>query len=179
MADIVEQELATIELATIDELTKLTNRRGILTHATHELDLCKRLNVPATALFFDLNRFKQINDQFGHAEGDHALKTFATLLNQTFRACDLVARLSGDEFFVLAIDCTADNAQHIIDQLKLAIEAHHRASNAGYDIDFSVGLVSYDAGKHATINQLIADADTLRYQHKQPRIQTVLNSAQA
>ncbi len=173
LADIVEQELAAIELATIDELTQLTNRRGILTHASHELDLCKRLNVPATALFFDLNRFKQINDQFGHAEGDHALKTFATLLSQTFRTCDLVARLSGDEFFVLAIDCTAENAQQIIDTLKRALEGHNRASNAGYEIDFSVGLMSFDTVKHATIHQLMADADTLMYQHKRQRMSAV------
>jgi diguanylate cyclase (GGDEF)-like protein len=169
LADMIEQEIAAIELATIDELTKLCNRRGILTHGSHELDLCKRLDVPATALFFDLNRFKQINDQFGHAEGDHALKSFANLLTQSFRSCDIVARLSGDEFFVLAIDCDAANGQKLIDKLQRAVSDYNHGSAAGYDIDFSVGALSYDAIKHTHIKDLIADADTLMYQRKRLR----------
>jgi len=170
LADIVEQELASIELATIDELTQLTNRRGVLTHGGHELELCKRLNIPATALFFDLNHFKQINDQFGHAAGDQALKIFANLLNQTFRDCDLVARLSGDEFLVLAIDCHVDNARRIIDSLSHTVAQHNRISGEGYAIEFSVGLAGYDEVKHHTIHQLIADADHMMYQHKRQRL---------
>ena len=75
LARMAEQELAAVQLATLDDLTLLSNRRGFSALAQHALNVCKRLNKPASLLFFDLNDFKQINDTFGHAEGDRALKT--------------------------------------------------------------------------------------------------------
>lgn len=67
-----EQELAAAQLATLDDLTLLSNRRGFEALAQHALNVCKRLEKPASLLFFDLNDFKQINDSHGHAEGDRA-----------------------------------------------------------------------------------------------------------
>lgn len=84
-----EQELAAVQMASMDELTLLSNRRGFEALARHALGVCKRLEKPATLLFFDLNDFKQINDTYGHAEGDGALKTFADVLRIAFRErCD-------------------------------------------------------------------------------------------
>lgn len=70
LAEMVENELRAVQLATLDDLTGLTNRRGFNAIAYHALALCRRVERPAALLLFDLNDFKEINDQFGHAEGD-------------------------------------------------------------------------------------------------------------
>jgi GGDEF domain-containing protein len=100
LARMAEQELAALQLVTMDALTLLSNRRGYEVLSRHALGLCRRLDKPASLLFFDLDLFKQINDRFGHAEGDRALTTFAQLLKQTFRESDVLGRLGGDEFAV-------------------------------------------------------------------------------
>lgn len=104
LARMAEQELAAIQLATMDELTMLSNRRGFEALARHALGLCRRLARPASLLFLDLDGFKAINDTFGHAEGDRALADFARILSATFRESDVVGRLGGDEFAVLLTD---------------------------------------------------------------------------
>lgn len=77
LAAMAEQELVAVQLATMDELTLLSNRRGFEALARHGLAYCRQWGRPATLLFFDLNEFKQVNDTYGHAEGDQALKAFA------------------------------------------------------------------------------------------------------
>ena len=79
LASMAESELAAVQLATLDELTEITNRRGFLMLAQHSLNLCFRHGISASLVFVDLNEFKPINDKFGHAEGDRALVAFATL----------------------------------------------------------------------------------------------------
>jgi GGDEF domain-containing protein len=101
LAGMAEQELMAVQMASMDELTLLSNRRGFKMLAQHALDACARVDKPATLLFFDLNDFKQINDLYGHAEGDSALKTFADVLRIAFRESDVVGRLGGDEFVAL------------------------------------------------------------------------------
>ena len=73
LAAMVEQELTAVQLATLDEMTNLTNRKGFMGVANKILSLCVRNQIPATLAFIDLNNFKSINDQHGHAEGDRAL----------------------------------------------------------------------------------------------------------
>lgn len=77
LASMAESELAAVQLATLDELTEITNRRGFLMLAQHSLNLCFRHGISASLVFVDLNEFKPINDKFGHAEGDRALVAFA------------------------------------------------------------------------------------------------------
>ncbi|NIO38908.1 MAG: diguanylate cyclase, partial [Burkholderiales bacterium] len=98
LAGMAERELAALQLATMDELTMLANRRGFEALSAHAIELSRRLQKPAALLYFDLDQLKQINDRFGHAEGDRALKTFAQLLRLTFRESDILGRLGGDEF---------------------------------------------------------------------------------
>lgn len=69
-----ERELMAIRLATLDDLTGISNRREFVALAQNSLHLCVRQGIPASMVFFDLNGFKPINDEFGHAEGDRALK---------------------------------------------------------------------------------------------------------
>lgn len=76
LAAMAELELESIQLATLDELTNISNRRGFTMIAKHSLHLCERQKIPASLVFMDLDNFKSINDSFGHAEGDRALTFF-------------------------------------------------------------------------------------------------------
>ncbi len=169
LARMAEQELAAVQLATMDELTLLSNRRGFVALGQHALSLCLRLARPASLLFFDLDEFKPINDRFGHAEGDRALSSFAELLRGTFRESDVIGRLGGDEFAVLLTNSDDEARAVSVERLKHAVASHNAASRRGYDIVFSMGAVELDASRHGTIEALMAEADKLMYAHKRAR----------
>lgn len=169
LAAMVEQELIAIRLATIDDLTKLSNRRGFESLSQHALGLCKRLSRPACMLYFDLDKFKQINDRFGHAEGDIALIDFAALLAGNFRESDVIGRLGGDEFAIFLANTSIQEAQPVLRHFEQAIQEfnlHHRRE---YDICYSVGIVEFDADAHPDIGALMQSADALMYEQKRQR----------
>jgi diguanylate cyclase (GGDEF)-like protein len=166
LARMAEQELAAVQLATMDELTMLSNRRGFEALSQHALGLCKRIEKPATMLFFDLNLFKQINDCYGHAEGDRALTKFAQILKETFRESDVLGRLGGDEFAVLLTNASLETSDKILGRFSQDVEKYNRESQRGYDILYSVGTVQYFSSRHDNVSDLMAEADTLMYEQK-------------
>ena len=167
LARLAEQELAAVQLANLDELTLLSNRRGFEALAQHALNVCKRLGKPAALLFFDLNDFKQVNDLFGHAEGDHALVTFADVLRHAFRESDVIGRLGGDEFVAVLTDSSLVESEKLTQRLQNLLDARNAEDRRGYDIRCSVGRVAYDVDRHNTISALLAEADTAMYADKQ------------
>jgi diguanylate cyclase (GGDEF)-like protein len=169
LARMAEQELAAVQLATMDELTLLSNRRGFMALAQHALKLCARLQRPAALLFIDLDGFKPINDRFGHAEGDRALTAFAALLKRVFRDSDVVGRLGGDEFVVLMTNASMPECGVALDRLHDALAEHNRAAQRGYDIRFSAGSLEYDRARHGSIDDLLAGADAMMYERKRAR----------
>lgn len=169
LAHMVEAEIAAVQMATMDELTQLSNRRGFESIAQHAIYLCKRLEKPATLLFFDLNDFKKINDEYGHAGGDLALQNFSSILMQAFRNSDVIARLGGDEFVVLLTNTEPDVARKVLDRLSSMIEDHNLLDNNDYDLSYSVGIIEYEPAKHDSITSLINDADQLMYAEKRKR----------
>lgn len=166
LAKMAEQEIVAVQLATLDDLTSLSNRRGFETLAQHALSVCQRLEKPACLLFFDLNGFKQINDSFGHAEGDRALSSFANDLHIAFRDSDVIGRIGGDEFSVLLTDSNSSSTSVVLSRLQESIEARNLAEARGYDIRYSVGCIEYEAKRHKSVLQLLADADAAMYAHK-------------
>ncbi|WP_394778470.1 diguanylate cyclase [Undibacterium sp.] len=166
LARMAEQELAAVQLATMDELTSMSNRRGFEALAQHALHVCKRMNRPASLLFFDLNGFKKINDTFGHAEGDRALVTFAEVLRSALRDSDIGGRLGGDEFVVLLVDATESSSAIFLARLQRLLDARNEQAHRGYDIRYSVGQIDYDLARHDTISTFLADADAAMYQNK-------------
>lgn len=166
LACMVEQELAAVQLATMDELTILSNRRGFEILSQHALCLCRRLNIPASLLFFDLDLFKQINDRFGHAEGDRTLTNFAHLLKQTFRESDVLGRFGGDEFAALLTNTNVEELINLLHRLRQTVDEYNHEEQRGYDIVYSVGAVQFDAERHADVAELMAEADVLMYEQK-------------
>jgi len=169
LARMVEQEMVAVHLATMDELTRLSNRRGFESLSRHALSMCKRLNKPASMLYFDLDLFKQINDRYGHAEGDRALISFSAILTESFRESDVIGRLGGDEFAVFLTNTTAAERATALAHFEAAVNTYNRAGKRGYDLQYSVGAIGYDAGEHDTIGDLMNGADALMYQQKKRR----------
>lgn len=167
LAELAEHELLAVQLATLDDLTRIPNRRGFIKLAQNSLDLCARQKLPASLVFLDLNDFKSINDKFGHAEGDKALIAFANQMIVTFRDSDVFARYGGDEFVVLLTDSSIKSAEDIIDRFQQAIEIHSKENNLDYDLTFSSGIISVASEKGYSIENLLHDADALMYKQKQ------------
>ncbi|MFA9219102.1 MAG: diguanylate cyclase [Sphingomonadaceae bacterium] len=166
LAALVERELAAVQLATQCDLTGLANRRGFEMLGQQALEVCKRLGKPAALLYFDLNRFKAINDRYGHGEGDHALRVFVEVLRRILRSSDLTARLGGDEFVAMLIDSDDEQTAAVIERLRATLAARNAIDQRGYDIHFSVGQVALDGRLHATISAMMNDADAEMYRNK-------------
>lgn len=171
LALMVEQEIASVQLATLDELTGISNRRGFMMLAEHSLNLCTRQEHLATLVFLDLDNFKPINDRYEHAEGDRALKTFADHLKGAFRDSDLFARMGGDEFAVLLTNTAKDFTWKTIARFAETLDDDSRRSNRRYQLAFSCGVVEFGQTKHPTIEELLADGDTLMYEIKHAKKQ--------
>jgi diguanylate cyclase (GGDEF)-like protein len=169
LGKIAEQELEGLQIATIDDLTQISNRRGFQALSAHALNLCKRLNKHASLFFFDLDLFKEINDRYGHAEGDRALIGFSTILKEAFRESDVIGRLGGDEFVVLLTNTDLEQSKLILSRLEQISKDYNKMAARGYDILYSVGIVEFDPSRHHAIADLIEDGDRLMYVHKQTK----------
>ena len=169
LASMVEDELEAIQMATLDELTKISNRRGFLLLAEHYLNFCLRQDVPASLVYLDLNGFKQINDNFGHAEGDAVLVAFASQMKNSFRQTDLFARIGGDEFVILFSKTSEIPANDIMKKFSKSIEKYNEEANRGYDISFSYGVIEFDPDRHVSVDIILGDADSLMYERKKQR----------
>ncbi len=114
----------------------------------------------------DLDGLKQINDAYGHKEGDMALIDTAEVINDTFRKSDLIARVSGDEFVVLTTDTKLNAIEAIRMRLVKNIEAHNSKQKRLYKISLSFGIAVYDPENPSSIDRLIVEADELMYMEK-------------
>ncbi|MEW5893893.1 MAG: DUF2062 domain-containing protein [Pseudomonadota bacterium] len=150
-------------LAREDALTGLTNRRAFYEEGRRHLALARRQGSPATAVFIDLDHFKEVNDELGHKAGDALLMRVGDTLRQHLRASDLAGRLGGDEFALLlpgmagqaALAYVADLRQRLLDAMR----------EAGWPVTFSIGIASC-ARAPATLEALLAEADKLMYEVK-------------
>lgn len=170
LASMVERELAAVQMATLDELTAISNRRGFLMLAQHSLHLCVRQKLSASLVFMDLDKFKTINDTFGHAEGDRALTVFAEQMQAVCRDSDICARLSGDEFSMLLIDASKEHAEVVVARLHQSITKYNQAAKRGYDILFSHGIVEFNPEKHHTPDPMLQEGDELMYGLKRSKV---------
>jgi diguanylate cyclase (GGDEF)-like protein/putative nucleotidyltransferase with HDIG domain len=155
--------------AITDYLTGLPNARSLFLQLDRELARCKRDNSTLTVMVSDLDGFKQINDRFGHLEGNRVLRLFAQALKDSCREYDYVARMGGDEFVVIAPGLTADTAGKKAEQLR-ALAKHAGSEVCGEEIlSLSVGRAVYPTdGKDA--EQLLAEADRRMYLEKQKQL---------
>ncbi|HYL65241.1 MAG TPA: GGDEF domain-containing protein [Candidatus Methylomirabilis sp.] len=162
-------------LALTDELTGLYNRRGFMALAERQLKVGRRSGRGMLLFVMDVDRLKQINDTFGHFEGDRALKRTADALEETFRDSDVVARLGGDEFAVLAIEASGHSEATIKTRLFECLKSIS-AEQSSYEISLSLGVARFDPSNRTSIGQLMAKADQAMYEQKRGRTRTVLET---
>lgn len=117
-------------------------------------------------IFFDLDKFKPINDAFGHAEGDRALIAFANLLRQEFRDSDLFARLGGDEFVVLLTGASEEEIDLVLKRFESALADYNEDAKRGYDLKFSAGHVTVSPDEKCLVADLLERADQKMYSSK-------------
>src|SRR6202163_605605 len=152
--------------ATTDYLTGLPNARSLFVHLSRELARCRRTGTALAVMVCDLDNFKQINDLYGHLEGDNLLKDFAGHLKESCRGYDYVARMGGDEFVIVAPGMSPEAASEKSSRLnQLAIEAGRKI--AGRDlVALSVGT-AFCPQDSFDVERLLAEADRRMYSMKQ------------
>jgi Amt family ammonium transporter len=169
LRDITDRKLLEERLRTMsvmDELTGLCNRRGFFALAQRQLKLAVRSGEAMDLLFMDLDNMKWINDELGHHEGDRALVDIATILKETFRESDVVARMGGDEFAALVVDTAGEACGVVVKRLTENLSAFNGLRNRGYSLSVSVGMARYDPANPLTLDELLGCADTLMYEEK-------------
>jgi len=165
----IEQEIRSIQLATLDELTLISNRRGFLTLVEHSQKVCRRKKIPMSMILFDLNKFKPINDNYGHHEGDFALRQFAEVMRSVFRESDVIGRLGGDEFVVMLTDSSDEGITIILDRFKTEMDSMNKVISKPYRIEYSSGVASFSYDTEQSLEEMIAQADAAMYEKKKDR----------
>ncbi len=168
LARLAEQELMFLEMTALDELTMLLNRRGLKLYAQYVLGRARRSQEPAVVLMFDIDRFKEINDQHGHGVGDVALKEFSNILKRAFRETDAVARTGGDEFVVFA-QASSDQVPEVLARVNRMLQDLLRSGALPFALDFSVGFAELDHAQHADFDACVREADRRMYAAKKAR----------
>lgn len=172
-ADITERmkmEEKLRESAMTDELTSLFNRRGFMTLADKLLRITVRDKTDLLLVYVDFDNLKWINDTLGHTVGDQALIEAATLLADTFRLADIVARIGGDEFVILCTDNSAlGNEETILARLSENIKKTNIISTRQYPLSLSVGVGRHEHLDPCSIDELIRRADRAMYKNKEEK----------
>jgi len=163
----LENELR--KLSVHDELTDLYNRRGFFTLAEPQLKLASRLKKEILLVFADIDGMKQINDTLGHMGGDEALIETADLFKEIFREADIIARVGGDEFVVLALETHDANADILSARLKENLKVHNAREGRRYKLTLSVGISGYNPENPSSIDELLDRADKLMYEQKRKK----------
>jgi diguanylate cyclase (GGDEF)-like protein len=159
-------------LSFTDELTGLYNRRGFILMSRQTILIANRRQTPMFLLFLDLDNLKRINDSFGHAVGDDALRRMSDILKATFRGSDIIGRMGGDEFAIFPVDTSEAGVRAVWTRLEDTIGDFNRANQGPFELAFSAGIAAYDPAAPITIEELLAQADKLMYEAKGRKTRT-------
>jgi diguanylate cyclase (GGDEF)-like protein len=151
-----------------DDLTGLLNRRGFRLAAARRIATAGRRRRPLLVLFADVDAFKQINDTFGHREGDRALARVASAFRKTFRKTDALARFGGDEFVALVTEEPGCSAETLTRRLRANL-ARIAAEDARYRLTLTIGVARHGPEGMPSLEELIAAADERLYERKRAR----------
>ena len=153
----------------VDDLTGLYNRRGFLALASRRLAEARRRGDRALLAFADLDGMKAINDTYGHQAGDVALKEAAFVLRTSFRSTDVIGRIGGDEFAVIAVDTSGVTNDELDRRLQAQVERHNAEAGQPYQLAMSLGCVRDDPLAACSAEELLDEADRLMYKRKRER----------
>jgi diguanylate cyclase (GGDEF)-like protein/PAS domain S-box-containing protein len=161
------EELRALSLA--DPLTHLNNRRGFFHLAEQQLKVSNRTRSTMLLFFTDVDNMKWINDNLGHKEGDLALIETGNVLKEAFRESDIVGRVGGDEFAVLALQAKREESNEILARLQRRLDARNAQPDRRYRLSLSVGIACYEPEEPLPLEELMARADALMYENKRAK----------
>ncbi|OFZ65953.1 MAG: hypothetical protein A2V79_03345 [Betaproteobacteria bacterium RBG_16_56_24] len=151
-------------LSRTDELTGVLNGRGFTELAEKMFELSERHGRSTTLAYIDLDNFKQVNDGFGHSEGDKVLKVIGGIFLQSVRRTDVVGRLGGDEFAIVLPETSEAGARPMLDKLRTELAKAMQEHN--WPVGFSIGVVSFNLPPY-NLDEAIKVGDALMYRVKQ------------
>lgn len=156
-------------LATTDPLTGLYNRRYFAQVARHLFESAKRYSKPLSVMLLDIDRFKSINDTYGHDTGDLALKVLADILKNSIRESDIACRFGGEEFIILLPETTAEDAEKLADRIRSKVENSSVPLSDGKELRYtvSIGVAQVDLSVDENIEPAIKRADEALYRAKE------------
>lgn len=146
-------------MALTDELTGLYNRRGFLLLGTHNVSLALRMGQPLLLFFADVDGLKHINDSCGHVQGDALLVACGEVLKMTFRESDIIARIGGDEFAILAQGNSNESRDVVLSRLQSSVARVNRDVLKPYQLSLSVGAAGFDPSNPVALSELLSIAD--------------------
>jgi len=157
------------QLSITDELTGLFNRRGFMKMAEHSLFLSRQMKHSSLLVFGDLDRLKIINDNYGHDEGDWAIKTTAEIIRSVFRSTDITARLGGDEFTIFAANMKEELVPVFLKKINELLDEKKKANGKKYVLSISLGHVICPPEGKLGIEEYMQAADKNLYEQKAER----------
>jgi diguanylate cyclase (GGDEF)-like protein len=147
-------------LSLIDDLTGLYNRRGFDNLGNHHLRLAKRTGRAVLLFYLDLDRLKTINDTLGHHVGDRALGRVSEILRDTFRQSDIIGRVGGDEFAVMALEASEQGEKDLLRRLRERVNEFNLRRREAFALSLSVGTARFDGEGRVRLEELLTDAET-------------------
>jgi diguanylate cyclase (GGDEF)-like protein/PAS domain S-box-containing protein len=165
-----EHEAMIRALSITDQLTGLYNIRGFRTMAEQQLQMTERTKTGLLLLYADLDGLKKINDKLGHNSGDEAIVEAAVILKEVFRKMDIIARVGGDEFAVLALEASLEYSAMIKNRLRDQLALHNARAGRAYHLSFSVGMAYHDPAAQTSLDELISRADSMMYEQKRRKV---------
>ncbi|MBN2362939.1 diguanylate cyclase [candidate division WOR-3 bacterium] len=161
----IEEELRFF--ASTDDLTGIYNRRAGLLFLEHRIKESFKENLPFLICFVDVNGLKNINDDFGHNEGDNLLVKLTEILNASIRESDVVFRLGGDEFIIIFQSLALEKTDLIWKRIRKNLDTHNAKEETKYNITVSYGFAVFDPQNPRSIEELISFADLQMYRKKE------------
>jgi diguanylate cyclase (GGDEF)-like protein/PAS domain S-box-containing protein len=156
-------------LSLADHLTGLNNRRGFYTFGLQQMKIAKRLKADNYLVFLDIDYLKEVNDTYGHAAGDLLLKGVAAILKTSLRESDVIGRIGGDEFAVLAMRSKGRGERGLPARIEESVQAFRLKDYPRLRLSVSMGLVRIDPQKYQQLDDFLAHADFLMYQEKRKK----------
>jgi diguanylate cyclase (GGDEF)-like protein len=166
-------------LAALDPLTELYNRRMFEEKFAAEFERAKRYRRALSFLILDLDNFKQVNDEYGHQQGDAVIKTLARIMREKTRRSDTLARYGGEEFALILPEVDAAGAGIVAEKIRREIKKVTFEAKPGerFSVTISIGLTSFEHGSYGESSEMFRDADQALYKAKASGKDCVVASA--
>ncbi|MPS41556.1 sensor domain-containing diguanylate cyclase [Vibrio sp. VGrn 2] len=169
LGEIIEQELNSTQMAMLDQLTMLSNRRGFYILSNQVLKVCNRKKINTAIIVFDLDNLKEVNDTYGHSEGDEMIKLFSLELSKVFGDYNIICRWGGDEFVALVPYDVSEgriSVFNLLSRFQQKVERRNNKHDVLYKLKFSFGICFSDYNSTLSIENRIIKADKEMYSSK-------------